>query len=189
MVWPLYYARANFMPVTFLGPILENVEPQKEKEILKEPGEIIEGGQLSGEVEETKRAYIGCELQGKYPLPVDELSEKPVPQIKTESSRFKELSVAESMEEQFKRKVLFKPEMPEYPQWAKEIGGNFEVQLKFLVLPDGAVGTVEKITSSGYPELDEIGIRYIRRWKFIALPETAVYKEQWGVIRLFFKLK
>ncbi len=79
--------------------------------------------------------------------------------------------------------------MPLYPEWVKEIGNDFELQFRFLILPEGSVSTVEKIISSGYPELDEIGARYMRRWKFMPVPEESPQEVQWEVIKLIFKLQ
>ena len=100
-----------------------------------------------------------------------------------------ELEISESIQGELKRSVLVKPALPVYPEWAKELGNYFEIELKFLIMPDGTVGTVDKLTSAGYTELYEIGIRYIRKWKFMPLPQGAKPLEQWGTIKLVFNPK
>jgi len=87
------------------------------------------------------------------------------------------------------RSIIFKPESPEYPAWAKSLGSEFEIELKFSILPDGTVGIIEKVISSGYPEIDEIGMRYIRKWKFMPLTKNALPQHQWGIIKLFFRAR
>ncbi|MFH1062724.1 MAG: energy transducer TonB [Candidatus Omnitrophota bacterium] len=186
IIWPEKLAERKFPEINFWGSLLEahRFEP---KDI--NFGSEIKNGQPVGETVKNNQTDIEFNLLKKEILPVSELSEKKDPVIEINTASLAEFSISESIKGELKRSVLVKPALPVYPEWAKELGNYFEIELKFLILPDGTVGSVDKVTSAGYPELDEIGIRYIRKWKFMPLPEGSKSLEQWGIIKLVFNLK
>jgi len=191
IIWPQQLMPQKFAAINFWGTILENTDfnaaggPSENLQ----PAENAKGKQIALNQDKTEVPDSGFDIMEKKPLPLTELSEKDAPKVLVDIPLKEQFLLAVKMEEEFKRSVFFKPDLPAYPEWAKKLGNYFEVQLKFLILPDGTVANVEKITSSGYPELDEIGVRYIRKWKFMSLPAQADQKEQWGVIKLVFKLR
>jgi protein TonB len=55
---------------------------------------------------------------------------------------------------------------PDYPLYAKALGEEGKVSLMVLVLPNGLVGGVEIVKSSGYPRLDEAARHALFAWHF-----------------------
>lgn len=83
----------------------------------------------------------------------------PVPSIsKTFNMGLQESSRLEKAE------VIFGPE-PKIPAELQEHCLNSYCVAKFLIKPDGAP-TVSLMTSSGSPEIDEIAMDTLRKWKF-----------------------
>ena len=88
------------------------------------------------------------------------------------------------------REVIYKPELPAYLRWDEGLGvdldrlGNiFSIELKFWVSPEGKVESIERLSSSGHPTVDLVGMRYLKGWQF------APHKErQWGIVKLNFSL-
>lgn len=93
------------------------------------------------------------------------------------------------------RQIVYKPDLPSYLRWDEELGvdldrlgDSFDMELKFWVSPEGKVELVERVSSSGHPTVDLVGIRYLKGWQFA--PIAAQNKdEQWGIVRLDFSLK
>lgn len=85
------------------------------------------------------------------------------------------------------RTVLFR-KLPEYPFWAQEFGLEFEVRLRFWVLPGGDVGGVVVENSSGYPEIDAGVVRDMKLWKFGPV-RSGLAEAQWGKILFKFRLR
>jgi TonB family protein len=176
IVWPKKIKVRSFPQINFRGAYLQTG--------------MVKQAETRDEQADNSDAEEEFNIVEKEKLPLTELSEKKDMDIVFDDLKVKDkLSITESMQGEFKRTVLIKPELPAYPDWAKKLGNYFEMELKFLILPDGTVATVEKTRSAGYPELDEIGIRYIRQWKFMPLPESAEQVDQWAVIKLVFNLK
>lgn len=93
------------------------------------------------------------------------------------------------------RQIVYKPDLPAYLKWDEglgvdldRVGDSFEMELKFWVSPEGKVGLVERVSSSGHPAIDLIGIRYIKGWQFAPLASGQSKDEQWGIIKLNFSL-
>ena len=83
------------------------------------------------------------------------------------------------------RALYYQPPLPELPKWLdpQEVRSSFE--LRFWVTPRGKVVGIEKVTSSGDPTLDLIGMRYLRRWQF---NPKVTEQEEWGVVTLHFPI-
>ena len=80
------------------------------------------------------------------------------------------------------REVFYKPEKPRVPR--SVLGGApFNVELKFSVSAQGDVREIIPIVSSGNADVDLLGIRYLKSWKFTPLAGGA-QDEQWGVARI-----
>ncbi|MCP4650734.1 MAG: TonB family protein [PVC group bacterium] len=175
IIWPDCLIPPKFATVNFWGVLLDS----QEKDSVSE--EIAVG------IEEVNSVNINA--GEKVPLPLSELSQKAMPESAADIFTSNNFLITEQFREGFKRGIMQKPPLPSCPAWARELSSAFEIELKFLILPDGTVSNVEKNTSSGYPEVDEIGVRYIRRWKFIPITEDVLQKEEWGIIKLLFKLQ
>lgn len=87
-----------------------------------------------------------------------------------------------------KRSILSKV-LPQYPEWALERGISGIVIIRIWVMPDGGVKETMAIEqSSGYPELDQLVVNALKRWKFAPLDKSVVQEVQWGVITFRFCL-
>lgn len=94
------------------------------------------------------------------------------------------------------REVVYKPDLPKYLRWDEELGidldrlgDSFDMELKFWVSPEGKVELVERISSSGHPTVDLVGIRYLKGWQFAPLAAGESKEEQWGIVKLNFSLR
>ncbi|MFH1645446.1 MAG: hypothetical protein ABIB11_03405 [Candidatus Omnitrophota bacterium] len=64
---------------------------------------------------------------------------------------------------------------------------DFRVRLKVTISPEGKVCKVEKLTSSGYPEIDLIWMRYVEKWMFAPLDPSLSSQDQQGILELELK--
>lgn len=63
-------------------------------------------------------------------------------------------------------------EVPRYPAWAEQQGIEAAVVLEFSVEPSGIVkDAIVVVRTSGYPELDDLAKKALRKWKFVPLPD------------------
>lgn len=83
------------------------------------------------------------------------------------------------------RILYYRPPLPELPKWIDPRDVRSSLELRFWISPRGKVVGIEKVTSSGDPTLDLIGMRYLRRWQFN--PKTTD-QEELGMVTLHFPL-
>jgi len=76
------------------------------------------------------------------------------------------------------RTLLYKPDLPKLPFL---LSGLYEATLRFIVSKDGIVRDPECIASSGSSEIDQLAIRYIRRWQFAPHDQN-----QEGIVKIKF---
>jgi TonB family protein len=81
------------------------------------------------------------------------------------------------------RQVVFQPPPP-----SVTVESESEIELRFWILPNGAVGRVVPVKKSD-PRLEALAINYLRHWRFTPLPSDAVQDEQWGVIPFKFRIR
>lgn len=83
------------------------------------------------------------------------------------------------------RKVFYKPPKPTVPEWIAS-GTLFNLELKFFVSAQGEVKEVIPVVSSGNAEIDLLGIRYLKGWKFTptAGADSGSAKDAWGRIKI-----
>ncbi len=81
------------------------------------------------------------------------------------------------------RTLYYHPSFPGLPKWLNPKEVLSRLELRFWVSPEGKVIAIEKLTSSGDPTLDLIGIRHLRRWQFN--PKKTEMAE-WGTATLHF---
>lgn len=93
------------------------------------------------------------------------------------------------------RDVIYKPELPAYLRWDEGLGvdldrlGNiFSIELKFWVSPEGKVESIERLSSSGHPTVDLVGMRYLKGWQFAPLKAGGSKEGEWGTVKLNFSL-
>ncbi len=79
--------------------------------------------------------------------------------------------------------------IPQYPAWAEEQGIIGSVRLYFTVTPEGTVRTNIRVTkTTGYPQLDQLGIDALKKWQFAPLSAADEGKGEWGIITFNFSL-
>lgn len=83
-----------------------------------------------------------------------------------------------------KREVIYKPIKPQVSSRIKP-SAPFILELGFSVSAQGEVNEVVPVVSSGDPEVDLLGIRYLKNWKFAPLRENS-QESQEGRIKLVF---
>jgi TonB family protein len=62
--------------------------------------------------------------------------------------------------------VLIHEVKPQYPMGARKAGIEGISQLKIQVLPDGSVGEIQVVKSTGDSSLDEVAQKAVKQWKF-----------------------
>ncbi len=87
------------------------------------------------------------------------------------------------------RLILFKPLLPDckialssYYKDGAPISCN--VRLRLVITKDGTVKIADTIETSGYPDIDLIAIRYVKKWKFIPLKPDQLQEDQEGIVRI-----
>jgi Gram-negative bacterial TonB protein C-terminal len=81
------------------------------------------------------------------------------------------------------RQVIFQPPPPNVT-----VEGESEIELRFWILPNGAVGRVVPVKKLD-PRLEALAINYLRNWRFSPLPSEAPQDEQWGIIPFKFRIR
>jgi len=66
------------------------------------------------------------------------------------------------------REVIFRPKQPELPSWI-DASSPYVLEFELSVSAQGEVSEVVPVVSSGNPEVDLLGIRYMKGWKFVPL--------------------
>ena len=81
------------------------------------------------------------------------------------------------------RQVIFQPPPP-----SVTVESESEIELRFWILPNGAVGRVVPVKKSD-PRLEAQVINYLRHWRFTPLPPDTLQDEQWGIIPFKFRIR
>ncbi len=80
--------------------------------------------------------------------------------------------------------------VPQYPLWAKKQGIEADVSLRFFVNPEGSVTQdIAVVITSGYKELDQLCIESLKKWIFVPLDASEPQVDQWGIIKIRFRLE
>lgn len=82
------------------------------------------------------------------------------------------------------REVIYRPKKPRLPAWI-DTTSPFKMELEFIVSHQGEVKKVTPIVSSGNVDVDLLGIRYLKGWRFAQLPQVS--NEETGRIKFIFE--
>lgn len=202
VVLPGKYQTRDLTSVSFLGPILEETAldimlmnkpiaiTTKYRHALKYTHSIMERRVLSLNRQKTDEAKIhsaaGTEDRISRSLGMPFSPVKEVPNIAAKntmqhvplkpSGRFSG-ALAE-------REVIYMPIRPELPSWV-DASSRYVLELELSVSSQGEVNEVVPAVSTGNSEVDLLGIRYVKGWKFA--PRARESKEdQTGRIKLIF---
>jgi TonB family protein len=87
------------------------------------------------------------------------------------------------------QREIIKKVKPKYPKWALDQHISGTVTVRIWVLPNGQVkGIPQVLSSSGYPDLDQVVVDAVRCWEFAPLGAGVKIEEQWGDITFIFQL-
>lgn len=114
-------------------------------------------------------------------------SEESLPESRTEAREMVDtsLNLNAEIEGPVKgRKIVYQPLPPD----VEEIENEVEFKLKFWVLPDGTIGEVIPL-KRGDTRLEQIAIRYLKKWQFEPLPPGVPQQQIWGTIPIKFTLQ
>jgi TonB family protein len=203
VVLPGKYKTRELTSVSFLGPILEKTA--LEIILVNKPVAVTTSYQrglkyrhsfdkeakiyLRGEVRDGAKEHISAHSENK----IDKLlgmafsEDKEIPNITGERSpqHVRMKSSGEIIGPIAEREVIYKPRKPQLPSWVTS-SVPFTLELEFLVSAQGEVKKVVPVVSSGDPEVDLLGVRYLKSWKFVPLAQ-GFDGEQSGRIKLTFK--
>ena len=89
------------------------------------------------------------------------------------------------------RIVLFKPPFPDYKvavsaHYKDNMPISFNVKLRLVITENGTVSVADALETSGYPDIDLIAIRYVKKWKFIPLKPDQAQEDQEGMVQIRF---
>ena len=82
------------------------------------------------------------------------------------------------------RELIYRPEKPKLPSWIE--GNAFNLELEFFISAQGEVREVIPVAASGSTEVDLIGIRYLKAWRFAPLSKAKGGEEK-GRIKFIFE--
>ncbi|MBI4375659.1 MAG: energy transducer TonB [Elusimicrobia bacterium] len=82
---------------------------------------------------------------------------------------------------------LIRRVLPQSPDWVSKRGLELTVEVKFQVLEDGSVklGAVIRKTS-GFPEIDQLALEALKKWKFESIPARPDNPATWGTVTFHF---
>jgi len=85
---------------------------------------------------------------------------------------------------------LLKATKPDYPLSASRLGEEGSTGLNLFITPEGRVGEVQLLSSSGSPRLDEAAIKHAKRnWSFSACTEGGKAVSCWFKTKLVWRLE
>lgn len=78
---------------------------------------------------------------------------------------------------------------PRYPLEARRAREQGTVRLKVLVTPDGRVGEIRVLRSSGHDRLDEAALKAVRGWRFAPARQAGTPVAAWVIVPVPFQLQ
>jgi len=167
--------------IAFLGDILEKVMPESERPFM--PGHSDLKNKIS-ELEPAGPGFISMQPEKKeflYSPGGGDSSNFNIPRKKeTARVNFSDFFIKGSARD---RIIMYKPNLDKSTVLPSDFNLDFSANIKFRISKDGFVEYAECITSSGFPEIDNAAIRYVRKWQFV----PALDDDQEGTSRINFK--
>jgi len=205
VVTPTVQPRDVYQEVDFLGPILEktafdimveNVSPQSETLYARSALFVNniylrprgpERKILNGVMEEPIVEKLSVILQ-RYGR-----DDKEIPTYFSEEIRMiYERSITKTLPLSIegpakRREIMYKPDKPSVLRGLYDDSNEYLVKLKFFLSEDGLVRDVEPVISSGYPDIDLEGIKFLKRWRFSPSSQEEDTGEIWGIVTVKIK--
>ena len=180
-VFPAYHIREHNTSISFLGDILERVIPGNEKPF------ILDHVSLDNKIDKLEPSgagFINVQPQDKEPS----YSLGGISPLEFSGYRRKEAARVNFSNFFIKgqardRIIIYKPDLDKVTVLPSDFNSGFSANIKFRISKDGFVKYAECTTSSGNSEIDQLAIRYVRRWQFVPNLED----DQEGIVRVSFK--
>jgi len=167
--------------IAFLGDILEKIIPEDERSFLPDHSYLKD---KIKELEPNRSGFISKQPEKKEFLysPDDRNSLNLNMLHKKEITRvnFSDFFIKGSAKD---RVIIYKPNLDKSTVLPSDFNSDFSANIKFKISKDGFIEYAECITSSGFPEIDNAAVRYVRKWQFV----PALEDDQEGMARINFK--
>ncbi|MCX5693198.1 MAG: energy transducer TonB [Candidatus Omnitrophica bacterium] len=174
--------REHKTSISFLGDILESVIPGNEKpftlasvsmEHRIDKLEPVKAGFINTRPEKKDFSYSLADNRGSLKLGVYRKKE-------TARVNFSDFFIKGDAKD---RIVMYKPDLDKVTALPSDFNSDFNASIEFRISKDGFVKYAECVASSGFPEIDQAAIRYVRKWQFVPNLED----DQEGIVRVSFK--
>ena len=198
VILPGRYRVRDLTTVSFLGPILEKTALEiilankpvavtmNYQRNLRYKHHIAEKGKLS--FADNMKRHIGSDAEVNIGRAFKRVPRKykEIPDIvtKTEDQYVYFKGLSEISGPASDREVIYKPEKPELPAWI-DTSPPFKLEFEFTVSAQGEVKEVIPVISSGKAEVDLLGIRYLKSWRFAPFAQ-GLDEEEKGRVKFIF---
>ncbi|MBU1912091.1 MAG: energy transducer TonB [Candidatus Omnitrophica bacterium] len=168
--------------ISFLGSILERIMPGEEKPLMSRSSpkeikidkiEIVDAGFINREPEKIDFFYYS-DTNNFFNLNAYH---------KKEAARvnFPDFFIKGEAKD---RMIIYKPDLDKVTVLPSDFNSDYSATIKFKISSEGFVKYAECIISSGFSEIDQLAIRYVKKWQFVPSPDE---DDQEGVVRVSFK--
>lgn len=210
VVLPSKFTVREFVPIAFLGPILEkraldimiagkpSASATNYKSDLKDVSEVRdvknEAFRISDAVRDDISKRAEKKMNAALSMPFREAKDLPRPAAARSAKKMppepagsgaKGMGISGPLAD---REVFYKPAKPTVPEWVSS-SASYSMELKFFVTAQGDVKEVIPVVSSGNAEIDLLGIRYLKEWRFTPIAEgnsSSGGEDEWGRIKMVF---
>lgn len=174
--------REHRTSISFLGDILESVISGNEKPFTPanvsmdhriDKLEPVEAGFIHTQPEKKNFSYLPADNRGSLKLGVSR--KKEITRV-----NFSDFFIKGDAKD---RIIVHKPDLDKVTALPSDFNSDFSVSIGFRISKDGFVKYAECVASSGFPEIDQAAIRYVRKWQFVPNSED----DQKGIVRVSFK--
>jgi len=167
--------------IAFLGDILEKIMPENEKYFIPDYSNLKN---KINELEPSGSGFISMKPEKKEFLyssgDRSSLNFKIYHKKEIARVNFSDFFIRGSAKD---RIIMYKPNLDKSTVLPSDFNSDFSANIRFKISKDGFVEYAECITSSGFPEIDNAAIRYVRKWQFV----PALDDDQEGIARVNFK--
>ena len=168
--------------ISFLGSILERVMPGEEKPLMSRPSpkenkidkiETIEADFINREPEKIDFFYYS---DTDNFLNLNAYRKKEAARV-----NFSDFFIKGEARD---RMIIYKPDLDKVTVLPSDFNSDYSATIKFKISSEGFIKYAECIISSGFSEIDQLAIRYVKNWQFVPSPDE---DDQEGVVRVSFK--
>ncbi|MFH0732245.1 MAG: energy transducer TonB [Candidatus Omnitrophota bacterium] len=202
IVVPISTETEKFSKINFIGSLLDTdtFAYYRQEEELTQHHEssitrrlkMVEGKLPPFPKEKNRQASLAADMIKPYSASITEIIKEEKEQPVGISLPLKESGLmqdAKIKSEVADRQILFRPSAPViqrafFLNKVPNKGEKFQINLRFLVSPEGKVVFIEKVKSCGYPDIDIVAIEHIKKWRFAPLGPDKPKKDQEGIMLL-----